>query len=148
MPVDGLSLELARVLPAARPRAFEFFTSSALLAEWWGPRGFSIPDIDFVPRVGGAYRIEMQPPEGDSFELTGTFREVDAPSRLAFTFVWEPADPDDEETLARIAFEVRGGSTGFQLRQGPFRTEARRDLHRQGWTESLDRLAEVMTEHP
>ena len=80
------SLELTRTFPGPRARVFEFFASAALLAEWWGPTGFSIPRIEFVPRVGGTYRIQMQPPDGDAFELTGAFREVDVPSRLAFTF--------------------------------------------------------------
>jgi uncharacterized protein YndB with AHSA1/START domain len=146
MPADGLSLELTRLFPAPRARVFEFFAGAALLAEWWGPRGFSIPSIDFVPRVGGTYRIEMQPPEGDAFALTGTFREVDIPSRLAFTFEWEPGDPDDEETVAQLALEVTDDSTSVQLRQGPFKTEARRALHRDGWTESFDKLAELVTE--
>ena len=146
MRADGLSLELTRLFGAPRARVFEFFAGAALLAEWWGPRGFSIPSIDFVPRVGGSYRIEMQPPDGDAFELTGTFREVDIPSRLAFTFQWEPADPDDEETVAQLAFEVTDDSTRVQLRQGPFKTEARRALHRDGWTESFDRLAELVIE--
>ena len=52
MPADGLSLELTRLFSAPRARLFEFFAEAALLAEWWGPRGFSIPSIDFVPRVG------------------------------------------------------------------------------------------------
>ena len=73
MPADGLSLELTRLFPAPRARVFEFLADAALLAEWWGPRGFSIPSIDFVPRVGGSYRIEMQPPGGYAFALTGTF---------------------------------------------------------------------------
>jgi len=86
-----------------------------------------------------------EPPDGDAFELTGTFREVDVPSRLAFTFEWEPADPDDEETVAQLALEMIDDSTRVHLRQGPFKTEARCALHRDGWTESFDKLAELVT---
>jgi len=146
MPADGHSLELTRLFPASRAFVFEFFADAAQLARWWGPRGFSIPTINFVPRVGETYRIEMQPPKGDAFELRGTFREVDIPSRLAFTFEWEPADPDDQETVARLALEASDGSTRLQLRQGPFKTEARCALHRDGWTESLDKFAELVAE--
>ena len=49
-----------------------------------------MPSLEFEPRVGESYRIEMQPPGGDRFRLAGEFREVDPPSRLAYTFVWEP----------------------------------------------------------
>lgn len=87
----------------------------------------------------------MKPPDGDSFHLTGTFREVDPPTRLAFTFVWEPPDPDDVETLAELSFTERGDSTEVVLVQGRFKTEGRRDLHRGGWTESLDKLETLLS---
>jgi uncharacterized protein YndB with AHSA1/START domain len=135
-----LMLEIERVLPVARPAAFAAFTDPDVLASWWGPEGFSIPSLNFEPRAGERYRIEMQPPEGEAFYLTGEFREVDPPERLAFTFAWEDPDPDDVETLARLAFRDRGGSTVVALTQGPFKTEARRELHRGGWTDSFDKL--------
>ncbi len=87
----------------------------------------------------------MQPPEGAPFYLTGRFREVDAPARLAFTFVWEPPDPDDVETLVELSFRDLGESTEIVLTQGPFKTEARRELHRDGWTDSLDNLERFLS---
>jgi uncharacterized protein YndB with AHSA1/START domain len=142
---DGLSLEITRVFPAPRVRVFEFFVDPGLLARWWGPRGFSIPSIDFTPGVGSSYRIQMQPPEGDAFALTGTFHRVDA-SHLAFSFEWQPADPEDQETVAELSFRAIENSTEVHLAQGPFKTEARRALHRDGWTESFDKLAELVAE--
>jgi uncharacterized protein YndB with AHSA1/START domain len=144
VPADGLSLEMTRVLPAARERVVSCFVDAASLAKWWGPTGFRIPSIDFTPRVGTAYRIAMQPPEGEAFHLTGRFREVDVPSRLAFSFAWDPPDPDDQETVAQLTFRDVGDSTEIHLVQGPFKTEARRDLHRDGWAQSFDRLRELL----
>lgn len=137
---------MTRVFPGSRERVFECLANPALLARWWGPRGFSIPNIDFTPRVGATYRISMQPPEGEPFQLSGIFREVDAPSQLAFSFEWEPADRDDEETLAELSVQVIDDSTEIRLRQGLFKTEARRALHGDGWTESFDRLSELLAE--
>ena len=57
----------------------------------------------------------MQPPDGAAFFLTGKFCEVDAPARIAFTFVWEEPDRDDVETLARVTFRDLGGSTAVTL---------------------------------
>ena len=85
----------------------------------------------------------MQPPEGEAFDSTGVFRDVDAPSAVGVTFGWEPADPDDQETLAELAFRAIGGSTAVHVRQGPFRTQARRALHHDGWTASLEKLGET-----
>jgi uncharacterized protein YndB with AHSA1/START domain len=76
------------------------------LATWWGPRGFTAPSVEFDPRVGGGYGIAMQPPEGELFYLSGEFREVDPPARLACTFCWDPPDPDDQQTVVTLSLEV------------------------------------------
>ena len=57
-----LALHLERRFPAARGLVYRMHTDPELLARWWGPKGFSVPGIDQDLRVGGEYRIEMQPP--------------------------------------------------------------------------------------
>ena len=141
----GLTLELKRVLPAAPAVVFRAFSAPEELAKWWGPAGFTTPSLEFNPRVGDGYRIEMQPPEGDRFYLTGEFRDVDPPARLAYTFVWEDPDPDDVETLVELSFRNLGESTEVVLTQGPFKTEPRRELHRNGWTDCFDRLEQLIS---
>jgi uncharacterized protein YndB with AHSA1/START domain len=133
-------LEMKRVLKAAPLAVFAAFSDSSALANWFGPKGFTIPSLEFQPRVGDSYRIEMQPPEGGPFCLTGEFRDVDPPARLSYTFVWEDPDPDDVETLVVLSFRDLGGSTEVSFSQGPFKTEPRRALHRHGWTDSFDKL--------
>ncbi len=136
---------MKRVLPAARSIVFAAFVDPVELAKWWGPEGFTTPSLEFDARVGKRYRIEMQPPEGDRFHLTGEFREVDPPARLAYTFVWEDPDPDDVETLVRLSFRDLGESTEVALTQGPFKTEVRRALHRAGWTDVFDKLERLVS---
>jgi uncharacterized protein YndB with AHSA1/START domain len=143
-----LDLEINRVLPAARALVFAAFSDATQLASWWGPNGFAIPRLEFNPRTGAGYRITMQPPEGESFELTGTFHEVDRPARLCFSFVWEPPDPDDVETLVDLSFRDLGESTEVALAQGRFMTEQRLTLHRDGWTDSFDKLERILTGEP
>jgi uncharacterized protein YndB with AHSA1/START domain len=142
---DELVLALERVLPAPPPVVFAAFSDANELAKWWGPEGFTTPSLEVQARVGESYRIEMQPPEGDSFYLTGEFREVDPPARLAYTFVWEPPEPDDVETLVALSFRDLGESTEVTFTQGPFKTEARRALHRDGWTDSFDKLERLIS---
>jgi uncharacterized protein YndB with AHSA1/START domain len=136
---------MKRVLLTARSVLYEAFCDPRELANWWGPEGFTTPSLDFDPRVEESYRIEMQPPEGDSFYLTGEFREVDRPARLAYTFVWEDPAPDDVETLVALAFRDLGEATEVALTQGPFKTEARRALHRDGWTDSFHKLERLIS---
>jgi uncharacterized protein YndB with AHSA1/START domain len=142
---DELTLEMERVLPAPRPVVFAAFSDPNELVKWWGPEGFTVPSLKFPARVGESYRIEMRPPEGDPFYLIGEFREVDPPARLAYTFVWEPPDPDDVETLAALSFRDLGESTAVALTLGPFKTEERRAIHRDGWSDSFDKLERVIS---
>ena len=142
---DELAFELTRVLPAPPSIVFALFSQPDQLSRWWGPAGFRIPSLRFEPNLGDDYRIEMQPPEGEPFFLIGEFREVDPPNRLAYTFVWEDPDPDDVETLVALTFRDRDGSTEVTLTQRPFKTEARRELHRNGWGESFEKLERMIS---
>jgi uncharacterized protein YndB with AHSA1/START domain len=143
--LDGLTLEMKRVFATAPSVMFGAFSDSGELIKWWGPEGFTTPSLHFQPRVGRTYRIEMQPPDGDPFYLTGEFREVDPPARLTYTFVWEDPDPDDVETLVALSFRDLGESTEVALTQGPFETEARRALHRDGWTDGFNKLDRLIS---
>lgn len=145
MASGDLTLELGRRLPAPPPSVWNAFTEPDRLARWWGPQGFSIPSLRFEPRVGEGYRIEMQPPEGEAFYLAGEFRAVEPPRRLAFTFRWEEPDPDDVENVAELVLRDAGESTELALVQAPFRTEARRALHHDGWSDSLDKLEALLS---
>jgi uncharacterized protein YndB with AHSA1/START domain len=137
-----LALRLERVLPAPPRVLFEMQVEPDLFAQWFGPRGFRATSADFDVRVGGGYRITMQPPDADAFVILGEFREIDPGVRLAYTFRYEPPDPDDRDTVVVLSFRDLGEATALTIEQATFATEARRALHEQGWADSLDRLEE------
>ena len=137
---------MERVLPAPAPVVFAAFDDPDRLVRWWGPEGFTVTSLQFEPRVGESYWIEMQPPDASPFRLTGEFREVIPPARLAFTFVWKPPDPDDVETVVSLSFGDLGESTAVAFTQGPFKTEARRSLHHDGWADSFDKLERLLSQ--
>lgn len=143
-PIEQPVLRLERTFPAPRTTVCRALTDPGELAKWWGPRGFAAPNIDFDPRVGAGYRIAMQPPDGDLFYLSGVFREVQLPSRLAYTFRWEPPHPNDRETVVTLSLQDRGEKTDVLLTQGQFATQERHALHEAGWTESFDRLEQLL----
>jgi uncharacterized protein YndB with AHSA1/START domain len=137
---DDLTLHLEREMVAPRDQVFRSHVDPEQLAQWWGPTGFTVPSVDLDVRLGGTYRIAMQPPDGERFVLTGEFLRVEPPTVLRYTFRWEPPDVDDRETIATLELVAMTGGTLVKLDQGPFLTEARRQVHLQGWTETLERL--------
>ena len=141
---EGLVLRLKRILPAPRAAIYRVLSDPRELAKWWGPRGFTAPRVEFDPRVGGNYRIAMQPPDGDLFYLSGEFREVDPPARLTYTFRWDPPDPDDRQTVVTLLLQDRAERTEVLLTQGEFATEERLELHEGGWNDSFGRLEQVL----
>jgi uncharacterized protein YndB with AHSA1/START domain len=136
----GTQLHLEKILVVPRQRVFAAFVDAEQLRRWWGPAGFTVPRLKFDAVVGTDYRIAMQPPVGDVFHIRGTFRAVAAPRRLIFTFIYDEPDPDDQETLVTLTFDSIDEGTRVILDQGPFKTAARLNLHRDGWTETLERL--------
>lgn len=140
---DGLVLDLELVLHASRETVFRALTEPAALARWWGPAGFTTTEIELDLRVGGAYRIGMQPPSGELFYLAGEFLEIEPPRLLVYTFRWEDPDPDDRETTVTLSL-AGDDATVVSLRQGEFATEARLELHRSGWTDSFVKLRELL----
>jgi len=141
---DRLVLALTWELKAPREQVFGALSEPATLARWWGPSGFTIPEIELDLRVGGDFRFTMQPPGGEAFHLAGRFVEIDPPSRLAYTFRWEEPDPEDRETVVTLSLDAVGDATRVSLTQGEFASDARLELHRAGWTESLVKLRELV----
>jgi uncharacterized protein YndB with AHSA1/START domain len=141
---ERLILRQERVFDAPLERVFEVLTEPDELVKWWGPHGFTTPEIHLDLRVGGNYRLTMQPPDGEAFHLSGAFLEVHPPDRLGFTFRWDEPDPDDRETVVVLSLAYLGHATTVSLTQGEFATEGRLELHRAGWADSFDKLDGVL----
>ncbi|HSE09711.1 MAG TPA: SRPBCC domain-containing protein [Nocardioidaceae bacterium] len=141
---SGLTLKLGCRVRAPRDRVFRALAEPADLARWWGPHGFITHVLELDLRVGGGYRFTMQPPEGDAFHLSGEYLEVVPPHRLVYTFRWDEPDPDDRETTATLRLDAPDEETEITLSQGEFATVERLELHRSGWTDSFERLRELM----
>jgi uncharacterized protein YndB with AHSA1/START domain len=143
-PQRGMRLRLEKVFTVPPERLFAVFVDAEQLPQWYGPVGFTALGLRFDAVEGGNYRLAMQPPEGDAFHIRGTFRTVEDPRHLAFTFVYEEPDPDDQETLVSVTFEPVEQGTNVVVEQSSFKTAARCALHRDGWTDSLERLEQAL----
>ncbi|WP_113959092.1 SRPBCC family protein [Roseimicrobium gellanilyticum] len=74
----------SRVLPYPRAQVFGAFQNPEILAQWWGPNGFTNTFDEFDFRPGGMWRFTMHAPTGAAFPNVSRFVEVEAPSRIVF----------------------------------------------------------------
>ena len=139
-------LVITRVFDAPRDVVFKAWTDRDHLSQWFGPRGFTMTMCQMDQRPGGTYRFGMRSTEGSDHWLKGVYKEIIEPEKLAFTYAWTDAEgnPTRPETLVVLTFDDEQGKTRFTLHQSVFESITACDAHRQGWSSSLDRLAEII----
>lgn len=137
---------MTREFAAPRRLVFEAMTKPEHVQRWYGPRGVECLrcEIDLRPR--GTYRIVQRTVEGHEYGFTGVYREVVAPERLVYTWIFEPMP--DKSTVVTDTFEERGGVTTYtsttrfdsvEDRDGFLATGAE-----SGGAETMDRLDELL----
>ena len=140
-----LELVIERIFDAPRELVWKAWTEPEHLAQWWGPRGFTLPSCKVELRPGGAYRFHMRSPEGTEHRVHGVLREVVPPERFSYTWAWVDAQGESgPETLLTLTFGELGGKTKLTLHQAIFESVTARDQHRGGWNSALDCLAEYL----
>ncbi|MCC7426371.1 MAG: SRPBCC domain-containing protein [Alphaproteobacteria bacterium] len=139
MPVLTNEAELYVMRDYAAPpaRVWAAFTNPAEVARWWGPDGFTCPHCEWDPKPGGKYRTCMQSPNGVQNWLSGEFRLVDPPRRLAFTWAWEPGGARGHESLVVVSIRPEGLGTRVTIVHSMLESPESRARHEQGWTSTL-----------
>ena len=97
-------------------------------------RGRELPDRDAAPRGRS-----LPSDRASSARSTRPFASASpSPGK-------SPIPTTSRRTLT-LSFRDLGESTEVALTQGPFKTEDRRALHRDGWTDSLDKLERLLAD--
>ena len=132
-------LVITRVYDAPRSLVFAAWSTAQHVMRWWGPSGFSVPEATVDFRAGGVFDLCMRGPDGTDYWMRGAFREIVAPERIIFTSIIDAQAR--QEIATTVTFAEEGGKTTITVRQtvpvNPFMARGQR----QGWTESLERLA-------
>lgn len=152
---EGQEFVATRIFGVPRELVFRAWTEPERLKRWWGPKGYTMPFCTVDLRPGGVFFHCMRSPEGREYWGRGVFRECVTPERIVLTdsFADETGNvvPATRyglgsdwplETLMTVTFEEYSGRTKVTVRHSGIPSGADRDLAQQGWTESLDRIAE------
>jgi uncharacterized protein YndB with AHSA1/START domain len=124
---------------ASAKQIFEALTDPAQMVKWWGIEGrFQATHVESSLRPAGEWLMRGTRQNGQAFTIRGTYREVDPPRTLVFT--WLPDWQEDlVETVVRIDLAERNGVTTVRLTHSGLSTDTSRAAHR-GWPELLDAL--------
>jgi uncharacterized protein YndB with AHSA1/START domain len=111
-------LTVTRTFNAPAHIVFDAWTKPELLKRWWAPKSFGVSlfECEQDLRVGGAYRYAFGRDPKNPEVFTGRYLEVNPPSRLVLTQVYERM-PDAGEAVVTAAFEESEGQTRLTLRQ-------------------------------
>src|SRR3989441_9138601 len=101
-------------VPGAAGKVFQAWTRPEELKRWSAPGDLTTPVAEVDLRVGGRYRIDMRAPDGTLHRVTGTYRQVDPPNRLVYTWQWETT-PGATETLVTVELHDPAGRTEVVL---------------------------------
>lgn len=97
---------------------FDAWTKPELLKRWWVPEacGISLFACETDLRVGGTYRFEFGRDAQNPEVFSGRYLEVNVPSRLVFTQLYERVR-EAGEAVVTATFDESAGKTHLTLHQ-------------------------------
>ena len=135
-------VRISRVLNAPPERVFRAWTTPEEMKNWASPPGYTNPFVGADLRVGGRYEIHMLAPSGLLRRVAGTYREIDPPRKLVYTWLWEePAGAP--ESVVTVEFRPHAQGTELILLHDCLPTAESREQHAQGWTGCLVKLLDL-----
>jgi uncharacterized protein YndB with AHSA1/START domain len=110
-------VKVTRSFKAPRALVYQAYTQPELVRRWLlGPPGWSMPVCEMDVRVGGKYQWRWRnDQDGSEFGFSGTFREVQPPSKLVHSEAYEPGTVGGSfpgnDALVTVTFTEEGGIT-------------------------------------
>jgi uncharacterized protein YndB with AHSA1/START domain len=138
-PTERPSLTIERNYDASPQQVWQAWTDPQALIRWFGPEETeSVTKAELDLRVGGRYCIAFETNDGEHHEVSGVYREVEQPRKLAFTWAWRTTP--ERQSVVSILLEPAGAGTRLVFRQEQFFDEAARDNHLRGWSGTFRKL--------
>lgn len=139
-------ITLTRVYDAPLQSVWEAWTIPEEVAQWWGPRGFTITTHSRDLRSGGHWHYTMHGPDGTDYENTTQYLEVVPLQRM----VYDHGGHKDRPPLFRVnaLFTERDGRTQLDMSMTFATPEIAKDMRgfikKAGGEATWDRLAEYL----
>ena len=140
---DEYAVSVRREIAAAAGVLFDAWLDAHSLGTWLKPSGWRETRAETDPREGGAFRIVMSDDESSTVH-TGTYREIDRPRRLVFT--WSSPATHFRDSIVTVTFQPSSTSTLVEIHQVGLPDEEAQSAHHTGWSDALHELDRVMSD--
>ena len=137
------SLVISRTYPASVERVFKAWTDANQLGQWFAPTDDYTTKASVDLQVGHEYRIAITHKGGNVHTILGTYRLIEPPRKLVYTWRWEGGPASD--TLVTVDFNPDGDATKVTITHEKFTSTEDRDMHNEGWNGCLTRLQRTLT---
>ena len=124
-------LRMTRTIKADQQAVWDAWTQPEQMKNWTCPDPMGAVEVEADLRIGGAFRIVMEV-EGNKHIAFGTYREIDAPNRIVYTWDWEDPETAMGETVVTVDFLAKGDSTEVVLVHSGFPAVEAKESHEQG----------------
>ena len=136
------SVTVRREIAAPAEDLFDAWLDAQSLGSWLRPSGIRETRAETDPRVGGTFRIVMVDDES-SIAHTGTYREIDRPRRLVFT--WSSPATQFRDSIVTVTFQPSSNTaTVVEIDQVGLPDEDARASHHAGWSDVLRELGRTI----
>ena len=132
-----------REIAAPAQELFDAWLDAKSLTVWMRPGGGPRATVKTDPRVGGAFEIVMHAASGP-VPHTGTYREIDRPRRLVFT--WNSPYAGQGDSLVTVDFRPARGATEIVLTHEKLPSAEMAKAHEKGWSDILGLIAETYSQ--
>jgi uncharacterized protein YndB with AHSA1/START domain len=145
---ESKEIRITRLYDAPVRAVWDAWTDPAQVAQWWGPRGFTITTHEKDLRPGGHWSYTMHGPDGTDYINKTLYYEVEECAKL----VYDHGGNDDRAPLFHVTvlFSETRGKTKLEITFSLATIEAAREIRevirQKGGNSTWDRLAEFLEE--
>jgi uncharacterized protein YndB with AHSA1/START domain len=146
-PTSANDIRIIRIYDATVAQVWAAWTDLAQVAQWWGPRGFTITTHGKELRPGGFWEYTMHGPDGTDWPNFTRYHEVEPHARLVYDHGASSADAEPRFRVTATFRDV-GGKTELDMCMTLASPEAaqqtREFIKAAGGNSTWDRLAEYL----
>lgn len=141
-------LYIERIYDAPVKMVWDAWVDPKQVAQWWGPRGFTLTNHSKDVRTGGHWNYTMHGPDGVDYPNKTKYLEVEKYARM----VYDHGGNDDQPPLFRVTvnFIDLKNKTKMEmtmaLATAEAATETKKFIKKVGGDSTWDRLAEYLSE--